>query len=246
VEITRAGLESESEVRPYHRWGLGAFVAVELLFLISSVVVVVLLDPSGTREKLGPNALVVALMLPSLLAAALAVVITQVRGNGPAVDLGLRWRWSDVSWGVAVGLPGLGLTLLAVSLWTRFAGPHATSAVGSLLDGLHLPVPLAVLIFLHIWLVAPVCEEIIYRGLLWGAMERLRWSRWTALALSTGIFAVAHLEPSRTLLLLVIGIPIGMARLITGGLTASIVAHQINNFLPALGILLISLGVMPA
>ncbi|HTI28052.1 MAG TPA: CPBP family intramembrane glutamate endopeptidase, partial [Kutzneria sp.] len=43
--------------------------------------------------------------------------------------------------------------------------------------------------------------------------------------------------------LLVIAIPIGWARLVTGRLPASIVAHQINNFVPALGILLMSLGV---
>ena len=30
------------------------------------------------------------------------------------------------------------------------------------------------MIFLIVVLVAPLCEEIVYRGLLWGAVERLR------------------------------------------------------------------------
>jgi len=60
------------------------------------------------------------------------------------------------------------------------------------------------------------------------------------------IFAVSHLEPLRTSLLLVIGIPIGLARLFTGRLGASIVAHQVNNFLPAVAMLLIAIGAMPA
>ena len=59
------------------------------------------------------------------------------------------------------------------------------------------------------------------------------------------IFAVTHLEPLRTSLLLVIGIPIGLARLFTGRLGASIITHQINNFLPALAVLLVALDVLP-
>jgi uncharacterized protein len=61
---------------------------------------------------------------------------------------------------------------------------------------------------------------------------------------STAIFAAGHLEPLRTTLLLVVAVPIGLARLFTGRLPASIVEHQMNNFLPALALLLTSLGVM--
>jgi len=43
----------------------------------------------------------------------------------------------------------------------------------------------------------------------------------------------------------VITIPIGLARMVTGRLTASVIAHQVNNFLPALGLLLVSLGLLP-
>ena len=60
------------------------------------------------------------------------------------------------------------------------------------------------------------------------------------------IFAASHLEPLRTSLLIVIALPIGIARLITRRLTASVVAHVVNNFLPGLTFLLIALGVMPS
>ena len=53
-----------------------------------------------------------------------------------------------------------------------------------------------------------------------------------------------HLEPLRTTLLLVIAVPIGLARFFTGRLLGSVVAHQMNNFLPALAILLTGLGVL--
>jgi len=55
-------------------------------------------------------------------------------------------------------------------------------------------------------------------------------------------FAVAHFEPVRAPLLLVIGLPIGLARMLSSKLAAPIIAHQINNFLPALGLTLLLLG----
>ena len=81
-------------------------------------------------------------------------------------------------------------------------------------------------------LVAPLCEEIVYRGLLWGGVERLGAGRWVAFVVTTLLFALAHFEFTRTPLLLVVAIPIALARLYTGRLLASIVAHQINNLLP--------------
>jgi membrane protease YdiL (CAAX protease family) len=203
----------------------------------------------GDLRKAGSQVgvdLLVVLTLPTLLAGLVAVVVTLVRGNGPGLDFGLQWRWKDVTTGLSMGMVGLIVTTIASMLWTQWMGPQANSAVGGLLDGIRLPPLLAVLIFLHVWLVAPLCEELVYRGLLWGAMERLRWSQLTAFVLTTAIFAIGHFEPDRTLLLLVIAVPIGLARMVTGRLTASVVAHQVNNFLPAVGLLLMSQGWLPA
>nr|WP_253674579.1 CPBP family intramembrane glutamic endopeptidase [Streptoalloteichus tenebrarius] len=231
---------------PRHRWGFGAFLLVQAVFLVTSVFVVIPFRPAGDEQRLSAVGIVVALVVPTVLAAATAVVITVVRGNGPWRDLRLRWSWPEVRLGLAIGVIGLVPTLVAARLWAWWVGEdNANSAVGSLLSDIRLSPALAVVVFLHVWLVAPICEEIIYRGLLWGAMERLRWSRWSVFVLSTAVFAVGHLEPSRTPLLLVIAIPIGLARLLTGGLPAAIIAHQVNNFLAAVGVLLTVSGVMP-
>lgn len=223
------------------RWGLGAFFFVQAVFLLASVFL------AATLGEADGAALVLMLVLPTLLSGAAAVLVSLVRGNGPRVDFGLEWRWSDVLTGLVIGGAGLVTTTIASVLWVRWQGPeNAHSTVSSLLDGVQLPPALAVVIFLHVWLVAPLCEEMLYRGLLWGAMERLRWSQLHVFLLSTAVFAIVHLEPARTMLLLVIAVPIGLARLVTGRLTASVIVHQVNNFLPALGLLLISLGVLPA
>jgi len=170
-----------------------------------------------------------------------------VRGNGPLIDLRLGWDWADVKVGLKLGALGILLTYVAAMVWARFVGSkNATSAIGELVDGTTMPVAAAVVMFLYVCFVGPVCEELIYRGLLWGAVERQGWSRWAAFLLTTVIFAASHLEPLRTSLLIVIALPIGIARLITRRLTASVVAHVVNNFLPGLTFLLIALGVMPA
>ena len=224
-----------------HRWGLGAFMLVEAVFVLSAVFISVLIDPRADPVRF----ILVGTIVPTIVAAGLALLITDVRGNGPKLDLNWSMSRDDLRVGFKFGLIGLVCTTIAAMLWTKIVGEdNATSAIGSLVADQSLPVAAAIVLFLYVWLLGPICEEIIYRGLLWGALERMKWGRWTVFVLSTIVFAASHLEPLRTSLLLVIGVPIGLARLFTGRLGASIVAHQVNNFLPALTMLLIALGVM--
>jgi membrane protease YdiL (CAAX protease family) len=232
-----------TETVPSHRWGLGAFLLVEAVLVLSAVFIGAIMEPVR-GSAIPASSVIVGTIVPTTLAALVAVLVTVLRGNGPLIDLRLRWRADDVKTGLKLGVAGLVLTVVAAQIWSTVVGPqNAHSAVSALVDG-PLPITAAIVMFLYTWLIGPICEEIIFRGLCWGAMERLQWGRWAAFLLSTAIFAMSHLEPLRTSLLLVIAIPIGLARLITGRLTASIVAHQVNNFLPALALLLVSLGVI--
>jgi membrane protease YdiL (CAAX protease family) len=152
---------------------------------------------------------------------------------------------ADVVIGLKIGVVGLVFTYAAATVWAKIVGKeNATSAVGELFSQANLPLAAAITMFVYMSFIGPICEEIIFRGLLWGAVERQGWSRWAAFVLTTVIFAVSHLEPHRTWLLLVIAIPIGIARLVTRKLGASIVVHVMNNFLPGLTLLLMSAGVM--
>ncbi|MCY0610593.1 CPBP family intramembrane metalloprotease, partial [Klebsiella pneumoniae] len=97
--------------------------------------------------------------------------------------------------------------------------PVANSAVVRIFGGVRASCPWALVVFLVVVFVAPLCEEIIYRGLLWGAVDR-RWGRWAALVVTTVVFALAHLEFARAPLLVVVAIPIALARFYSGGLLA--------------------------
>lgn len=230
-----------------HRWGFGAFLFVFAVFVLSAVVIGALVGIVAPTAGNSSTVIVLGTMVPTLLAAGVTLLVTKLRGNGPKIDLRWSMRREDVRAGFKWGFIGLICTTFGAFLWTNFVGDeNAQSAVGRLVENQRMPLAAAIAMFLFVWLIGPVCEEIIYRGLLWGALERLKWGRWAVFCLTTVIFAVSHLEPLRTSLLLVIGIPIGLARLFTGRLGASIIAHQVNNFLPALAVLLVAVGVMPA
>jgi len=241
---------SEQRTYPSHRWGFGAFLLVEALLLVSAALVSVLLEGERPSASIPVGDVLVGTIAPTCIAAVAAVLITVVRGNGPLTDLRLEWRWDDVKTGLRFGALGLVVTTIGVAIWTNVVGDeNAESAIGALVANRPMSVAAALVMFCYLWLVGPICEELIYRGLLWGAIERLnwgseRWGRIAAFVLTTALFAVSHLEPLRTTLLLVIAIPIGLARLLTGRLLGSIVAHQMNNFLPAVAILLTALGVV--
>ncbi|TQM44183.1 hypothetical protein FB388_1545 [Pseudonocardia cypriaca] len=224
-----------------HRWGLGAYLLAEAVFLLVAGLISIFAIGDAPPTV---GTLVIALAVPTMLAASIALLITRVRGNGPRIDLGLVWSSRDVGLGLAFGFGGLALTIPASIVYVAIVGEDATSAVGDVFGGIRAGPALAILVLVIVVFIAPACEEILYRGLLWGGIEKLA-GRWVAFAVSTLLFAIAHFEFTRTPLLLVVAIPIAIARLYTGRLLASIVAHQVNNLLPGIVLVLGLLGVIP-
>lgn len=243
------------------RAGLGMlllFAFAQLVALVSASLAAALFAPGlftstspGSTTELSAWSLLALVAVPVAAAGATAVVGVALSARGPAEGrvrrgLALRWDWSDVGAGLALGVGGLLLTVPAAWLWAAWVGEErAGSAVGAAFGGRSLEPGSAVAVFLVVWLLAPVVEEVLFRGVLWRALEHWRWNRWLIFAVTSAVFAVAHLEWARTPLLLVLAIPIGLARVLTGNLLASVVAHQVNNFLPALVLLLDVLDVLP-
>lgn len=223
-----------------HRWGLGAFLIVEAVYLLISAAFGVFAPPGPPPAWL----ITLAIGAPTLVAAALAIAIATWRGNGPRIDFRWQWSWRAIGIGLAFGFGGLFVTLPAALLYQSIVGPDATSAVGGVFEGVRTVWPVAVTVLLLVAVIAPICEEVVYRGLLWGALEQ-RWGRLTAVTVSTLVFALAHLEPQRAPLLLVVAIPIALARLYSGSLWGGIIAHQVTNLLPGVVMMFSLLGMMP-
>lgn len=226
---------------PTHRWGLGAFVIVEAVYLLTSASFGLFAPPGAPP----PWLITLAIGVPTLVAAALAIAIATWRGNGPRIDFRWQWSWRAIGLGLAFGIGGLFVTLPAALLYQSIVGPDATSAVGGVFEGVRTTWPVAITVLLLVAVIAPICEEVVYRGLLWGALEQ-RWGRVMAATVSTLVFALAHLEPQRAPLLLVVAIPIALARLYSGSLWGGIIAHQVTNLLPGIVMMFGLLGMMPA
>ena len=82
--------------------------------------------------------------------------------------------------------------------------------------------------FLVLAVLAPLVEELVFRGLLYGWLES-RWNSWVAFALSSLAFAAAHYEPAHILLVLPLGLLFGWLRRRSDSLVPSLVAHAANN-----------------
>lgn len=234
---------------------LACFLVAEAAFVVVSVLVLlpfaVVATHAGAGVRLPGPALVAALLVPTVTAGIVGVVGAVLLGRGELSErlrsqLALRWQLSHLGIGLLFGVAGLVVTIPASLLWARWAGKSANSAVAEVFEGQRLSLALGLVLFVAVWLIAPMCEELLYRGLLWRALEYWRWNRWVIFTLTTVLFSLAHLELLRTPLLLVISLPIALARLLTGNLLASIVAHQANNLLPAVGLLLITQGAVPS
>ncbi|GAA5129131.1 type II CAAX endopeptidase family protein [Haloechinothrix salitolerans] len=230
------------------------FLAGELTLVLSPIIVLVpfaVADPSLTEgAPLPPAPLVTMLVIPPVFAALVAVAGTSLFGAGPPkgrVRRELAWHWNrrDTLRGLAIGIAGLLITIPAAAIWASWVGAdEAESAVGELFKGEQLSLAAGLVAFFGVWLVAPLSEEVLFRGVLWRTFEHWRWNRWVIFAVTTVVFSVAHMELLRTPLLLVLSIPIGLARLLTRNVTASVVAHQVNNFLPALALLFSTTGIL--
>jgi len=225
---------------PRVRWGLWAFLVVEIVFLGASVAMAWIIDVDSAGGVL------LAIAVPTMLAALTCVLWTLWRGDGPVADLGLRWRWEGVGVGLLIGIAGLFVTVPAALLYLYLVGPDVGTSVGVAFEGITATWPIALGVMFAVVVIAPVCEEIVYRGLLWNAVAKWISNRWVVFVITTLVFAIAHLEFLRAPLLFVVALPLGVARILTGRITASIVAHAVNNFLPGLALALMLVGALPA
>ncbi len=234
---------------------LTVFVLAQVTLLAVSFLVLVpfaAADPTFLADgRLGTWPLLALLVVPSVTAASVAVAGTAWFGAGPRShrlqrELAIRWRWGDAGAGLAIGVGGLLLTVPAAAIWAGWVGSdQATSSLGEAFGDRRLGPVAAVVTFLVVWLVAPLAEEVLFRGVLWRALEHWRMNRWLIFVVTSAVFSVAHLELLRTPLLLVLSVPLGLARMFTGNLVAAVLAHQANNFLPALALLLATTGSLP-
>ena len=91
--------------------------------------------------------------------------------------------------------------------------------------------------------VAPICEEVFFRGFLFMGLARGMPVGW-AIVISSLLFAIAHGDPGSFIVLCVIGLALAFLRWRTQSLWPGILLHTLNNGLGALLIVLNMWGVI--
>jgi CAAX protease family protein len=165
-----------------------------------------------------------ALLLPAVVAAA----GSNLRPRA-ALLLARRPTAAQAGLAVAVSLAAFGVAVPLAALWS-LALPERLLRTFDVSRIFEAPPLTRNALALLAATVAPLCEEAAFRGFLLTAL-RTRHSVRDAIAISTVLFAVMHLDPVRLPALLVLGAVFGWLAWRSGSLWPSIIAHATNNAL---------------
>lgn len=218
------------------RWGFAAFLLGYGGYYLVGLVLGALLptNQGGFDPARPPNPGPILLLsfAPNIMLGLLPALYSWIQGKGLRSDFGILPKWRDFKVGLACGAVALFASWVLTAALVLITGPPPDNSLSALMES---EKSLWLFLFaLFTFIGAPLTEELLMRGALWGALEHYRVPRYVILLLTALIFALIHGEMWRMPVLFVGGLAMGTARMITGRVSTSIVAHATNNFLPAL------------
>jgi membrane protease YdiL (CAAX protease family) len=213
---------------PYASWDLRRAIVGLFAGLLGALLLPVLVLPfDPDLESTGSLLAVQALFEAALIGAAVGVASGTAAGQSVASLLGLR-RFSRSDLGVAAQ------AMLAfysfTGLYSVFVRPEQEDIARDL--GLDAGVAAAVGAVVLIALVAPVVEEIFFRGMLYGGLRR-RLNMYAAAAISALVFGGLHATTGVSAVppLVAFGFVLALLYERTGSIGPGIVVHVLNNTL---------------
>jgi membrane protease YdiL (CAAX protease family) len=224
------------------RVGITAVVVLLLSLLLSGIGLLIGIE-LGLNDAVS---LGIAMFLGYAPAVLWASISARKWGTGDLLsDLGLRARWVDLGWGPVIWFGAittqilLGALILAVDLPTV----SNTEGISELGDQ---RAQMLVLAFGAVVL-APVVEELIFRGLLLRSLLGVMGAPW-AILIQAVLFGLVHLNPEAgianlglVIILTGVGVVFGVAAHRLGRLAPTIIAHAIFN---AVVLALVTSGVL--
>ena len=91
---------------------------------------------------------------------------------------------------------------------------------------------------LSIALLAPILEELLFRGAIQGVLLRAQDKPWIAILISSLIFGVVHMNPAQIPFAFLLGMMFGWLYYRTGSLLPGIIGHVLNNSVAAVNMIL--------
>lgn len=215
---------------------VGLFLILQLIAGVAAIGIALGLDNSGREmiELTSDLSFVAGPTIASLVASSLlllALLFFHLKKHGRAERIGLT-RWSRISapaslaW--AAGLIALGLGLNYG--YTEFVIPDVQmqEQLRKLFAALPDTTANKIMLFAAIALIAPLLEEILFRGLVQNAFAR-QLPVWAAILASAAIFGAVHMDFHAFPALMAMGAVFGVLYHVTGSLRVTILAHMVNN-----------------
>jgi membrane protease YdiL (CAAX protease family) len=207
---------------------LGFGVAYGLTIVLQPLVLAATGVDSGADSKTWPLRTIALLQIPYDGAlAAVAILAVQRKGMGVVRDLRARMRWPDIPIGLAFGLVAqvLGNLLYLPIYWsTNVTSDDVTEPAKTLTDKATGNAGGVVLLVLVTVVMAPIVEELFFRGLVLRSAER-RWGTGWAIAFSSVLFGITHFEALQLPPLILFGLIAALLTVRTGRLGPAIWAH---------------------
>lgn len=215
---------------------IAAFMLFQVLAGVAALVFAIAMEGNG-REPMAVMTDLTAFAVPMIW----SLVITEI------FLLGLLWlylrkgdrmsavhlnRWSKMPLILTVGIAAI---LIGAGLGFNWAygeyivpNIEVQAELRRLFAAIPDTIPNSILLFVTIAVVAPLLEEILFRGLLQNALTK-RLPVWAAIALSALIFGAMHRDFYAMPPLVLMGAIFGVIYHLTGSLRVTIVLHMINN-----------------
>ena len=235
--MLRSSSKRRTGLRKFVVYGLGLPAWVFLGFMLAQAIIIALLNVfealGGSFGGVNDAALNTALSaVIYLLAVALVIGVPWlVKGRKTTMeDLGLQRLvdWLDMLWapaGYIVYAVGSTLLLWFISTVLPMIDLMQEQETGftGITQGFEYT-----LAFLSLVVIAPVAEEVLFRGYLFGKLRK-RFSLWLSIILTSLLFAIVHFAWNVGFDVFVLSIVLCLLRVMTGSLWAPILLHMIKN-----------------
>jgi len=183
-------------------WGVGeAVIIFGIAFVAASILSVLVYTVLKSAFATTTAAFLLiffsrAILSAFLLAGTFSSVKVRHGSHLSALGLRLEGLGKGVGWGIAVGLPLFVAAILVSYIVTKLFGPTNTDMVSNSVNkisGGGISPYLILLLAFTLVVLAPVCEEIFFRGYLYPAL-RNRMDKQPAMIVNGLLFAAAHFE----------------------------------------------------
>lgn len=235
---------TEQPYLPAAVWTYGDAAALFFGGLVGALIAIALaVAANGSDDLADVTLLVISSSGQAAVVVGMLLYMSRSRGAGSwDLDFGLRFEpsdWTGVVKGIVLQIAVIFLILVPLAMVFGIDDPPQQDVANIAGSAAGLVERIAVLAILVV--VAPVTEEILFRGVLLSRLRRSMDPAW-AIGTSAALFAGTHLiDPDAIFVvpgLFVIGLVLGYQSLRTGRIGLAIVTHGGVNLLAAIALLL--------